>query len=116
MKIFIAYKLSGTDHDMLRERLEEIRKVLINKGHEPFIYYRDAQKYGAPLPLDENLRIVDEEIRKADCILALADDSNGLHFEVGYAKALGKQVIVLGKHKPFLSAIADRVIEFITEF
>jgi nucleoside 2-deoxyribosyltransferase len=59
-------------------------------------------------------------VKESDAILAIQqgdEKSEGLLLEVGYAKALGKKVVLAISNeaqRPFLRAIADQIIEFKT--
>ena len=57
-----------------------------------------------------------ESIEECDAIIAEASEkANGVYFEVGYAKSLGKKVIIIhkkGTEANFLEASADVKIEY----
>lgn len=55
-----------------------------------------------------------KEIEKCDIILAeCSEKARGVYFEVGYAKALGKKVMIVHKNGAdlkFLKGIADKIV------
>lgn len=77
-------------------------------------------KFAASLPENEvarqEARNDVEDIRAADALVLLADfpsSSGGMHFETGYAYALGKPVFIIGKqsmvfhHLPTILVFSD---------
>jgi len=117
MRIYLAYKFKGADSNLLRKKLEELSKVLEEQGHETFIFFRDVQKWGeVKTTVQEIVNGAIQGIKDCDMILAdISEKANGVYFEIGYAKALGKKVVVMlqaDKEANFLKASADEVIEY----
>ena len=118
MKVYVTYQFKDANPDELREKLEELSKTLVESaGWEPFIFFRDVQKWkkGA-MSVQEIVDKAIESIKRCDAILVEASEkARGAYFEVGYAKALGKKVIVVhkkGTEAAFLEATADIKIEY----
>ncbi|MCD4771674.1 nucleoside 2-deoxyribosyltransferase domain-containing protein [archaeon] len=119
MRIYVAYKLSGTNVEKLRLRLEKISKIIEKLGHKSFIFIRDVQDWKPgemkPEEVMERARI---EMKKSDVILVVlesAEKGEGLLIESGYMKGLGKKLIVASKEDCrgfLLKGIADEVFEF----
>ena len=119
MKIYIAYRFSGQDKDELKNSLSKISKVLTDAGHETFIFFRDEQNWGeTTMPPKEIILSAFRHVESNDCLLAIqnsAEKSEGLLLEVGYAKGLGKQIVLAIKQDVsavFLRGVADKIIEY----
>jgi nucleoside 2-deoxyribosyltransferase len=113
MKVFITYKFKDSNPEELREQLEEFSNLIeTSTDWEPFIFFRDVQNWETgKMEVDEILEKAMESIKGCDAILAEASEkARGAYFEIGYAKALGKKVIVIhkeGTEAHFLEALAD---------
>jgi len=118
MRVYIAYKFTGADKTELKERLEKLSKLIEETlGWETFIFFRDAQNWGEiKMDIKEVTQKAMQEIEKCDAILVEASEkANGVYFEVGYAKALNKKIIIIhkkDKEANFLDSTADVVIEY----
>lgn len=120
MKIFLSYKFRGVNKKKLKEKLELISSTLEKQGHETFVHFRDSRNWNADdgYPLHKALKKTFGAIKNSDAILALLDNhakSLGMILELGFAKALGKKIILLvfQKHsRPTLEAISHQVISF----
>ena len=82
-----------------------------------FIFFRDAQKWGrVKMDIKDVLKKASDAVKQCDAILVEATEkANGAYFEAGYAKALGKKVIIIhkkGTETNFLDGIADISIEY----
>ena len=121
MKYYIAYKFSGQNKEELKKILSEISAIIESYNNETFVPYRDMENWGEIIT--DSKEIITKaltELKNADCILCLvfsSEKSEGMLLEAGYAKALGKKIIV-AKQKDariiFLKDIADDLIEFDT--
>jgi len=115
-KIYVAYKFNGSDLVELRKKLEELSKIVEEALKcKTLIFFRDAQKWGKiKMPIKEVVEKAYKAVEKCDAILVEASEkANGIYFEVGYAKALKKKIIVIhqeGTEADFLEACADVVI------
>ena len=118
MKIYITYKYKDANLKELKEKLEEFSEIIENStGWEPFIFFRDVQKWKK-----DNRSIKDifsdaiSHIKQCDAVLVEASEkANGIYFEVGYAKALNKKIIVIhkkGTEANLLEAMSDIKIEY----
>ena len=120
MKIFLSYKFRGVDKKKLRKKLELAASVLEKQGHQTFVHFRDGRNWSEDegYPLHRALTRTFKAIQGSDLILALVDNqakSIGMTLELGFAKALGKKIILLASRKcphPTLEAIASQVIPF----
>ena len=118
MKTYITYKFKDEDPQALRVKLEEFSKIVEEStGWKTFIFFRDAQKW------QKDTRTVKEIftealgwVKKCDIVLAEASEkSNGAYLEIGYAKALGKKIIVVhkkGTEANLLEAMANVHIQY----
>lgn len=119
MKIYLAYRLSGVDEKILKQELEKISQVLVEVGHEPFIFRRDVQDWGKKLTDKKYItKACLPEIKKADAFLIFLNSeekSEGMLIETGFAKAYNKKIILAmkkGLSKHWLPHLADQIIEF----
>lgn len=119
MKIYLAYKLSGSSLKELRPKLEKISQIIEELGHKSFIFVRDIQSWDPKEHTpDSIIKEAMNRMKKSDAILCVVDShekSEGMLIEAGYMKGLGKKVIVakspIGK-AILLKALADRYLEF----
>ena len=117
-KIYVAYKFTGSDPIELRKKLEELSKIIEETTkYKTYIFFRDAQKWGKiKMPIKEVVEKAYKSVEKCDAILVEASEkARGVYFEVGYAKALKKKIIVIhqeGTEADFLEACADKVIVY----
>lgn len=117
-KIYIAYKFKEQNPKELRKKLEELGSIIEKSLKcKTFIFFRDAQKWGKiKMNVKELVKKACQGIKKCDAILVEASEkARGAYFEVGYAKAFGKKIIVIhqeGTEADFLEACADVVIEY----
>ena len=116
--IYIAYKFKEQNPVKLRERLEELSEVIEESLKcKTFIFFRDAQNWGEKkMDVKELVKRACKEIKKCDVLLVEASEkARGAYFEVGYAKALKKKIIVIhqeGTEADFLKAAGDVSIEY----
>jgi len=113
MKIFL-----GASGPYDKDRIENIRSILTGLGFSVFVGPADIDNYKAnKMRAGEFMKAVFEEIKKADeCIFYYNSKSTGLGIEAGYAKALGKKVIILLPDKTSISesleSISDKIVTF----
>ncbi len=117
-KIYIAYKFKDSDPVLLKQKLEELSNVVEETlGYKTFIFFRDTQDWGKiKMPIKEVVKKAYKTIEKCDALLVEASEkANGVYFEVGYAKALKKKIIIIhqkGTEANFLEACADKIIVY----
>ncbi len=119
MRVYVAYKLSGEEEDKVIKLLKKISQILEDLKINNFIFLRDIQKWkNKKLSPKEIMDIALKNMKECDLVLAIletSDKSEGMLIETGYAKALGKKIIVASKPNTkaiMLKAIADHVFEF----
>lgn len=118
MKVYLTYKFKEEEPNELRVRLEGFSKLIEEAtGWKTFIFFRDVQKWKTgTMSMQEVVNRAMDEIAKCDAILVEASEkARGVYFEVGYAKALKKKVIVIHQKNTeanFLEASADVKIEY----
>jgi nucleoside 2-deoxyribosyltransferase len=117
-KIYVAYKFKDSDPKKLREKLEELSKIIEKSTeYKTFIFFRDVQNWGEKkMNIKEVVEKAMEHLKKCDALIVEASEkANGIYFEVGYAKALGKKIIIVyekGSEANFLESSADISIEY----
>lgn len=117
-KIYIAYKFKEQNPKELRKKLEKLSKIIEETTkYKTYIFFRDAQKWGEiKTPIKELVKKACKAVEKCDAILVDASEkANGIYFEVGYAKALKKKIIVIhqeGTEANFLESCADKIIVY----
>jgi len=118
MKIFVSNKFKKENKKMLRQKLAKILSSLEKSGHKTFNLFRDMNWKTKELPPGKAISFAFEKIKKCDAILVFLDnkkESEGIYLEIGFAKALGKKIILLIFDKlsfPTLEALSDLVINF----
>jgi nucleoside 2-deoxyribosyltransferase len=117
-KIYVAYKFKDADPPVLREKLEKLSEI-IEEGLncKTFIFFRDEQDWGKKkIEIKEVVKKAIERVKECDGIIVEGTEkANGAYFETGFAKALGKKVIVIhkkGTETNFLDSVADISIEY----
>ncbi len=117
-KIYVAYKFKNADVNELKKKLEELSKIIESStDYKTFIFFRDAQNWGEiKMDIKEVVEKASKAVEECDAILVEASEkANGIYFEVGYAKALRKKIIIIhkkGTEANFLGATADVSIEY----
>lgn len=118
MKVYLTYQFKDADPEQVKKKIQEFSKVIEDStGWKTFAFFRDVQKWQkGTMSIQEVVTKAMESIKECDAIIAESSEkSNGVYFEVGYAKALGKKVIVVhkkGTEANFLEASADLKIEY----
>jgi nucleoside 2-deoxyribosyltransferase len=118
MKIFVSNKFTKEDKRKLKKKLQRILFVLESSGYKTFNLFRDLNWDTKPMPSGKALSLAFKKIKKCDALLVILDnkkESQGIYLEIGFAKALGKKIILLIFDKlsfPTLETIADKVIRF----
>ena len=79
----------------LKTLLLRLENELTSRGHEVFMAHR-VEEFGSRLRAPHVCTPFDMlEMRRADVVIAIPDQSFGVHVELGWATAMGKPVIVL---------------------
>ena len=119
MRYYIAYKFLNTDKEMLKKNLGIISDMIEREGNTTCIFYRDIQnRWAIQMSIDEVIKQAFVEVKKSDAILAFIESeekSEWMLLEIGYAKALGKKLLLVikrGINLRFLRTLADETIEF----
>ena len=119
MRYYIAYKFLNTDKEMLKKNLGIISDMIEIEDNTTCIFYRDIQnRWAIQMSIDEVIKQAFVEVKKSDAILAFIESeekSEWMLLEIGYAKALGKKLLLVIKrwiHLRFINALADEIIEF----
>ena len=118
MKVYLTYKFKETDPEEVKKKIQELSRVIEDStGWKTFAFFRDVQKWQVGvMSIQEVVTKAMESIKECDAIIAESSEkSNGVYFEVGYAKALGKKVIIIhkkGTEANFLESSADIKIEY----
>jgi hypothetical protein len=120
MKIFISNKFKGENKKKLKGKLETIILILENSGHQTFNSFRDIDNWNTKvLPPGKAISWAFKRIKECNAVLCFIDSrdlSQGMLLEFGFAKALGKKIILVIPKKypsPTLEVVADYVIRFI---
>ena len=119
MKIFLSYRFTGEDPEVLRETIQNICNSLEKAGHSYYCSFWKGDFFNENrFTHKQILEHALEELQKSDVYLAFIkseDKSEGMLIEAGYALAKKKKfylAIKKGVHTVFLKEIADKVIEF----
>lgn len=121
MKIFISYRYTGEDPEILKEIVQDLGKSLEKAGHSHFCsFWKNGFFNENKFTHKQILNYALDELEKADVYLAFVkseDKSEGMLIEAGYAIAKNKKfwlAIKKGAHTVFLREMADKIIEFET--
>jgi len=95
MKIWVAYKYRGADHDQLKAELTELRELLKSAGHEQVSMIENIQNWDDKgKPMQQVVQEGYELMKTCDaglCLFAEGDSpSEGRGWECGYLVGLGK--------------------------
>lgn len=118
MKIFLSYKQSWVDSNILKKELSYFKDKIQEKWDNIFIYYLDKEFENK----NDILITVKEEIRKSDiflCFINHAELSEWMLLELWIAYSLNKRIILLVndsfKDEYFLSFQATTEIIYFDE-
>ncbi len=117
-KAYIIYKFHNQDKGKLRKHLESIDEAVRNCGLETFIFFRDVQHWQPSE--DEDVKTVFDraytEFQKCDLVIVDAEQgSDGIFYELGWARPLNKRVIGIYQDEiePFIQqVIASKMIQY----
>ena len=118
-KIFVAYRFTGEDLDILQRNLDQIKRALEARGLEAHCTIADEQSYRAlNLTVKQILDNALQQLDACDLVFAFvnsASRSEGMLIELGYAFAKSKPIILAarkGVNVHSSTAVAHRIIEF----
>ena len=119
MKIFLSYRFTGEDPNVLKETIHNICSSLEKSGHGHYCsFWKEGFFNENKFTHKQILEHALQELEKSDIYLAFVkseDKSEGMLIEAGYAIAKKKKfylAIKKGVHTVFLREMADKVIEF----
>lgn len=121
MKFCIIYKYQTTeDKSQLGKELEQLSSLISDFGdNETFIFDRDVKNWSeVDIPREESSKMMFSRIKESDGVIAYVNhdlSSEGMAMESGYAKALGKKIILAckkGTSAQRVRSICDHYIEF----
>jgi 2'-deoxynucleoside 5'-phosphate N-hydrolase len=114
MKIYLAIKFHSDFSN--KEFIEDISSALEKAGHSSIVAVRDFEQWGALKFTNQQIMKQDfAAIRESDMLLVeFSEKGVGLGVATGFAKALGKKVIVIAKEGSDISdtieGTADQII------
>lgn len=114
MKIYLAIKFHSDFSN--KEFIEDISSTLEKAGHSCIVAVRDFEQWGALKFTNQQIMKQDfAAIRESDMLLVeFSEKGVGLGVATGFAKALGKKVIVIAKEGSDISdtieGTADQII------
>lgn len=98
MKIWVAYRFTGADHDQLKATLLEVRRLLEASGHTVMTMIEDIQQWHAmPMFQIDAIKRMNELSCECDVMLAICDGlepSEGRGYECGMFTARGQATIM----------------------
>ncbi len=117
-KAYIIYKFHNQEQKKLRKHLESIDEAVRNCGLDTFIFFRDVQHWQSSE--NEDIKAVFdrayEEFQKCDLVIVDASQgSDGIFYELGWARPLNKEVIGIYRNwvDPFIEqAITNKMIQY----
>lgn len=107
MKIYLAIKFHSDFSN--KSFIEDISAALEQTGHSSIVAVRDFEQWGALTFTNQQIMKQDfEAIRDADMLLVeFSEKGVGLGVATGFAKALGKKVVVIAKQGSDISDTID---------
>jgi nucleoside 2-deoxyribosyltransferase len=119
MNIFLAYRFSGKDQDVLEKTLGAIVSALKDLGTGVFCSFWERRFFrDEKFPEDELVGFDLKEIDKSDEVLVLVDSDEEdaeMLSEVEYAVSHGKKLVLAvkrGLHPAFLKGLTGNILEF----
>ncbi len=119
MKIFLSYRFTGQDPQLLQENITKISAALTAAGHEVWHSLDSEEHYRAKQ--FNNKQIMEHALQnldQADVLLAFVNSeekSEGMLVEIGYALARGKKFILAiqkSLQTTSIKLMASQVLEF----
>ncbi len=97
MNVYVAAKFHADYSN--RELIEKISQALDSSGHHSIVAFRDLDEWGAKKLSPHEIMVWDfKAIRGADVLLVeFSEKGVGIGIAIGFAKALGKRIIVIAK-------------------
>jgi len=116
-RVYFAYRFIVHKKKELRNNLEKLSKVFDSLGYKTFIFYRDIEHWKEPkLTKKQIIFQALKELKKSDIFVFFnnsKDKGEGCILEAGFAKALGKKMIMLdlkGADYYFIDELVDMKI------
>jgi nucleoside 2-deoxyribosyltransferase len=114
MKIYLAIKFHSDFSN--KAFIEEIATALEKAGHSSIVAVRDFEKWGELKFSNQQIMTQDfEAIRECDLLLVeFSEKGVGLGVATGYAKAIGKPIVIIAKTGSEISdtieGTADKIV------
>lgn len=124
MHIYVGYRYTGADKELLKKLLTHVSDILSKSGHSTFMFFRDGgnwQDKEGKIPLDRVIKESNAQIAQADAALFLLqskDFSEGMLLDIGATIALKKPLYLVknrGCELPKTEALATKIIEYSDE-
>lgn len=99
MQIFLSYKQSGLEKNILNNELNYIKNIIENTWNSIYIYYFEEQESNNSKTI---LDIIKKEIHKSDLVIWLVnynEKSEWELLELWIAEALNKKILLLVKNE-----------------
>lgn len=124
MKLYVGYRYTGADKELLKTFLTKVSDILTDQDHSTFMYFRDGGNWESKdgkMPLKEVISKSFDVIRNSDAALFLVqsnDFSEGMLLDIGCAITNNKPIYLVKKRGcslPKTETFSTKIIEYIDE-
>jgi len=122
MNIYLTHRVTGEDKNRLKKKIKKISDALKEANHKHYCVFLEEikaenRKKFSNMTGSEFLKFGSKYLNKSDTLLAINlsnKNSEGMLYEIGYAQAKRKRIIIAQKKgvKSYIGGMADKLIEF----
>lgn len=119
MKLYLAYKFTGENFEVLKSEMDLISNTLKELGNEKFCSFERENMFKEnSYSAKDIIKFSLDQMNSCDAVLVYLksnEKSEGMLIEIGYALAKNKKIYLLAKEDIktyFVHGVADKVVVF----
>lgn len=122
MRIYLTHRVTGENKKNLEKKMKKISEALKKTKHEHYCVFLEEvksenKKKFSKMSGSDFLKYGEKFLNQSNTLLSInfgSKKSEGMLYEIGYAKAKGKKIIIAQKKgiKSYIGGMADKLIEF----